>query len=102
MIDADGYIFVLGRRDHVINVGGLKVYPAEVVRVLEQVPGVTGARAFAAQDPQGEEVVHAAVTVSGPTSESEMLAFCRANLAEHKVPRQVQVVDSLEGAEGPR
>ncbi|MCB2175279.1 MAG: acyl--CoA ligase [Actinomycetales bacterium] len=99
VIDADGYIFLLGRRDHVINVGGLKVYPAEVVRALEQVPGVTGARAFAAKDPQGEEVVHAAVTVSGPTSESEILAFCRSNLAEHKVPRQVQVVDSLESAE---
>ena len=38
-----GYIRILGRRSEIINVGGWKVYPAEVEGVLEEMDGIEAA-----------------------------------------------------------
>jgi long-chain acyl-CoA synthetase len=95
VIDEEGFIFWRGRRDQVINVGGLKVYPSEVVQVLERCPAVSGARVVASRDPSGEEVVHAVVTLSQSIREQDILAYCRQHLADYKVPRRIQIVESI-------
>jgi long-chain acyl-CoA synthetase len=95
VIDEEGFIFWRGRRDQVINVGGLKVYPSEVVQVLERCPAVSGARVVAATDPSGEEVVHALVTLSQSIREQDILAYCRQHLADYKVPRRIEIVESI-------
>ena len=102
VIDADGFIFWRGRRDQVINVGGLKVYPSEVVQVLERCPDVSGARVFAARDRSGEEVVHAVVTLSQSTREQDILAFCRQHLADYKVPRRIEITESITTPEAEK
>lgn len=95
IIDEEGFIFWRGRRDQVINVGGLKVYPSEVVQVLERCPAVAGARVVASKDPSGEEVVHAVVMLSQSIREQDILAYCRQHLADYKVPRRIQIVESI-------
>ena len=95
VIDEEGFIFWRGRRDQVINVGGLKVYPSEVVQVLERCPAVSGARVVASKDPSGEEVVHAVVTLSQSIREQDILAYCRQHLADYKVPRRIEIVESI-------
>lgn len=102
LIDESGFIFWRGRRDQVINVGGLKVYPSEVVQVLERCPEVSGARVFAVRDPDGEEVVHAVVTLSQSTREQDILAHCRRYLADYKVPRRVVITDSITTPEAEK
>jgi long-chain acyl-CoA synthetase len=101
-IDAEGFVFWQGRRDQVINVGGLKVYPSEVVQVLERCPGVSAARAIAARTPGGEEVVHAIVTLSQSNREQDILDFCRQHLADYKVPRRIEIVDSIAAPEAEK
>jgi len=91
----DGFLTIVGRLDNLINVGGLKVSPEEVVQVLERHPAVGEAAVSGAPTPSGEEVVYAAVTLLGPATEAELLGFCRRHLAEHKVPRRVELVDQL-------
>jgi long-chain acyl-CoA synthetase len=49
----------------------------------------------ASRDPSGEEVVHAVVTLSQSIREQDILAYCRQHLADYKVPRRIQIVESI-------
>jgi long-chain acyl-CoA synthetase len=94
-LDDDGFLTVLGRRDAMINVGGLKVSPAEVSATLERHPAVAEAAVLGFPDGRDEEVVYAVVSLSGAADESELIEFCRESLAEHKVPRRIEIRDAL-------
>jgi acyl-CoA synthetase (AMP-forming)/AMP-acid ligase II len=94
-LDADGFLTVVGRRDALINVGGLKVSPAEVAATLEAHPAVREAGVLGVLGSQGDEVPYAVVALSGTADESELIAHCRAALAEYKVPRRIEIRDEL-------
>ena len=94
-MDADGFLTLVGRRDAMINVGGLKVSPAEVSATLERHPAVREAAVLGLPDGRDEEVVYAVVSLSAPAGEDELVAFCRDNLAGHKVPRRIEIRDEL-------
>ena len=94
-VDGDGFLTVRGRRDAMINVGGFKVAPAEVKAALERHSAVSEAAVIGVPDALGGQVVYAVVEVAGPATESELLDFCRAALAEHKVPRRIEVRGAL-------
>lgn len=96
-LDIDGYLTLHGRRHDTINVGGYKVYPLEVERVLLACPGVGEAAAFAAVDERLGQVVHAWVTASaGATPDVRaLIQSCAAQLAPYKVPRRIGVIDRL-------
>jgi acyl-CoA synthetase (AMP-forming)/AMP-acid ligase II len=95
VMDADGFLTVLGRRDALINVGGLKVSPAEVAATLEAHPAVREAGVVGVPDGHGDEVPYAVVALSGSADERELIAHCRASLAEYKVPRRIEIRDEL-------
>lgn len=94
-IDREGYLRLDGRRDDMINVGGLKVFPAEIVRILESLDGVREAAVTGAKDPHGETFVYAAVTADRPVSEEDLLRQCRGRLAEWKIPRRIDILAEL-------
>lgn len=99
--DTDGFLHLRGRRDRLINVGGLKVSPLEVQQVLEGFAGVREAAVLGGRDALGEEVVHAVVSLRSPCTEAELLDFCRRHLADYKVPRRIEIRDELpRGASG--
>ena len=95
--DADGYYYHLGRRDDLIIVGGLNVYPAEVENQIYHYPGVQETVVFAIPDKKRGHVIGAAVVPrSGqPLVAKELLTYLRANLANFKVPQEVVIRDSL-------
>ena len=78
-MDSDGFLTLVGRRDAMINVGGLKVSPAEVSANYRRF------RAWA----------QTVVALSEPVGEQELIEFCREALAEHKVPRRIEIRDEL-------
>jgi acyl-CoA synthetase (AMP-forming)/AMP-acid ligase II len=94
-IDADGFIRIRGRRDAVINIGGLKVSPQEVSEALERHPAVRQAAAVGIPDGHGDELVAAAVVLTQAVQDAELIAHCGRELAEHKVPRRIVVLDAL-------
>jgi long-chain acyl-CoA synthetase len=94
-IDDGGYLVVTGRKDAVINVGGLKVSPHEVIGVLESFPAVREAAVIGVKDEIGGSVVYAAVSLEGSASEQEILRYCRQHLADHKVPRRIDIMPNL-------
>jgi len=95
VLDADGYLRLIGRIKELINRGGEKISPREVDEVLLAHPAVAEAVCFGVPHPTwGEEVV-AAVVLREPASESELLAHCRERLADFKCPKKIHVVDSI-------
>jgi len=95
LVDEHDFLFLRGRTDDVINVGGFKVSPYEVAQVLESFTAVREAAAIGVKDANGEEVVYAVVTLKSPTTENEILAFCHSRLSDYKVPRRIDIRDEM-------
>jgi acyl-CoA synthetase (AMP-forming)/AMP-acid ligase II len=92
-LDEQGYLFVEGRADDMVVVGGENVYPVEVEQVIERVAGVEEVAVVGLPDPEYGQVL--AAFVGGSASREEILEACRADLASFKVPRRVELVDEL-------
>jgi long-chain acyl-CoA synthetase len=90
--DGAGYLYVLDRLKDMINRGGHKVFSAEVENVLSTHPQVIETAVVAHPDPVLGEKVHAFVTTRGKALDAdELRAFCRAQLADYKVPEFVTI-----------
>jgi len=95
VLDADGYLSLVGRLKEMINRGGEKIAPREIDDVLLQHPAVGEAVAFGSPHPSwGEEVV-AAVVLKGDATEKEIIAFARERLADYKVPKKLYIVEQI-------
>ena len=94
-LDEDGFLTLGGRRDALVNVGGLKVSPLEVQWALERHPAVRDAGVLGRDDGSGGRYVHAVVALAGDATERELIAHCRRELAEHKVPRRIEFREAL-------
>lgn len=93
-LDADGYLYVLDRRDDLIVSGGENVYPAEVEGALLAHPSVAEAGAIGVPDERWGRRVAAVVRLTDGASISvELLrAHCRSLLGGYKVPSEIHVV----------
>jgi o-succinylbenzoate---CoA ligase len=96
-IDEEGFLYVTDRLGDVILSGGENVLPAEVEEVLLRHPDVTDAAAIGRSDPEWQEAVTAVVVVrnGADVSADELRRHCAAELAGHKVPKQVEFVAEL-------
>ena len=97
----DGRYYFVGRRDGVINVGGLKVHPEEVEAVINQHPRVRVSMVRTRKNPiTGALVIAEVVTHTPPNGqarelEHEILEHCRGALPRHKVPAVIRFVNDL-------
>ncbi len=97
-VTAAGERFLVGRLDDVINVGGEKVFPAEVEAALLVHPQIRDAHAYRAPDPRGVrgEVVKAEVVLSeGEFDREEILSHCRSHLEPYKLPAVIESVAEI-------
>src|SRR4029077_16376239 len=94
-LDADGYLTLTGRLKELINRGGEKIGPREIDEVLLSHPAVSEAVCFGVPHPSWGEEVAAAVVLSEPVSEAEILAFCKERLAEFKRPKKIYVTSAI-------
>ena len=95
--DADGYFYVHDRKKNMIISGGENIYPAEVERVLLSHPAVAEAAVIARADPRWQEVPVACIVLRDGhrIAASDIEAFCLAELARYKVPREYRFMPSL-------
>lgn len=86
--DADGYLYVVDRKKHMIICGGENVYPAEVEQVLGTHPAVAEVAVVGTPDPKWGEAVRAVVVARpGRTiSLDEAREHCRGKIANYKLP----------------
>lgn len=94
-LDADGCLFIRGRSKDVINVAGMKFFPAEVEAVLKSHPRIREACVFAQPHPRFGEAPHARIVAAGDLTEEDVLDYCQARLAPFKIPVALEFVDAL-------
>jgi oxalate---CoA ligase len=98
-LDADGYLFLVGRSDDVINRGGEKIYPRDIEEILLAQPGVRSAAVVGAFDEVlGERPVAYVVPDAGWAAadvETLLRKTCAAELPRHKQPSEYRLVSGL-------
>jgi len=96
-VSDSGEVFLVGRKGTFVNVGGKKVNPRRVERIILGHPDVAEVHVFG-MSVQHEQAVHAAVVpVSGShgSLEEDIVEFCRSSLAPHETPHRVHVMPAL-------
>jgi acyl-coenzyme A synthetase/AMP-(fatty) acid ligase len=95
--DADGYVFVTGRRKEIIIRGGVNIAALEVTNALLQHPDLSEAATIGVPDEiYGEAVVSFVAPRAGHAMTDErLLAHCRTKLAEFKLPKAFVFLDSI-------
>jgi len=95
--DADGYYFIVGRKDELIISGGYNIYPREIEEVLYQHTDIIEAAVVGVKDQHLGAAPKAFIALkSGRSLTVEMVQdFCRAHLAAYKIPRKVDIMPEL-------
>jgi fatty-acyl-CoA synthase len=101
-MDERGYLTFVGRKTDMIISGGFNVYPLEVEEVLYRLPFVALTAVVGLPDPELGEVVCACIVLREgmKAGREEVIEYCRRQLANYKVPRRVEFMDSLPATLG--
>ena len=97
VMDDRGYLRITDRIKDMFIMGGFNCYPAEIESVMFTHPDVAQVAVIGVPDDRMGEVGMAFVVPApgaAPTPQS-IIAWCRENMANYKVPRSVEIVDSL-------
>lgn len=92
-LDDDGYLFIEGRADDMVVVGGENIYPVEIEGVIEDVEGVDEVAVLGVPDEEYGEVLVAFVV--GSADPEQIKKVCEQELASFKVPRRIEMRDEL-------
>ncbi len=95
--DADGYFYVVGRKQEMYISGGENVYPAQVERALQQHEAVSLAAVVGVPDEKWGETGWAFCQLQPDhvASESELVAWCQQQLAKFQCPTKVVIMAEL-------
>ena len=96
-VDADGFLYFVGRTDDIIKTRGEKVSPLEVENALVGITGVSEAAVVGVPDDTLGQAIHAYVVLGGGVelTSQEVIAACRLTLEAFMVPQQVTFLDEL-------
>jgi acyl-CoA synthetase (AMP-forming)/AMP-acid ligase II len=95
VLDAEGYLTLVGRLKELINRGGEKISPREIDEVLLTHPQIAEAVCFGVPHPTWGEEVAAAVVLREPVPEADLQAFCKERLADYKRPKQIHITETI-------
>ena len=96
-IGSDGNLRITDRKKDMFIVGGFNAFPAEIEGILLTHPGVSQVAVVGVPDQRLGEVGRAYVIPrsGAAVDEPSIIAWCRDNMANYKVPRSVVFVDEL-------
>lgn len=97
VIDADGYVQIVGRNKDLIISGGFNIYPKEIEEVLDAQDGVLESAVVGVAHPDfGETPVGVLVPKAGETPDLDRIAkHLHDTLARFKHPRKLVMMDAL-------
>ena len=94
-IDADGFLWILGRADQAIIRGGFKVMPDDVRTALESHPAVQGAAVVGRPDERLGETPVAMVELRETVEAATLLDHLRTRLARYEIPTDIAIVEQI-------
>ena len=107
--DEEGYIYLCDRAKDMLIVGGYKVFSVEVEEKLQSLPMIALSAVVGQADPDrpGNDIVNLFVELTAETKQnmgdekeqtkikSEILAFCKKQMAPYKVPKVIHIIDAI-------
>ena len=101
-LDADGYLFIVGRKKEMVVRGGMNIYADDVESVLQAHPEVVEAAVVGIpHEVLGEDIAAYVVLRPGATlSTADLQGFASERLADYKVPRRVHYLAALPSNPG--
>ncbi len=95
--DADGFIYIVGRKVEMIISSGENIYPAEVERAIQALPGIQEAAVVGMPDAKRGEVVAAFVMAqkNAKISEADVINVLSGKIAHYKIPKRIIFVDEF-------
>lgn len=96
-MDENGYLFLVGRRDDVINIGGLKVAPTEVEDVAQRFESVAECACAPYDDARfGKALQMFLVLKKGfDFDQADFISFLESRLEAYKIPKRIEVIDAI-------
>jgi HIP---CoA ligase len=97
VIDDEGYLMITDRKKDMFIVGGFNCYPAEIEKILSAHPAIAQVAVIGVPDARLGEVGKAFVVLRAAqhADSASIIDWSRANMANYKVPRFVEIVASL-------
>lgn len=95
--DEEGYLYVVDRAKDMFISGGENVYPAEIEKVIRNIPGVSVVSVIGVHNELWGEVPQAFIVkeANADLTPGAVVDHCRSQLAKYKVPGKIEFVDSL-------
>ena len=95
--DKEGYLFLKGRSDEIINVGGEKVMPIEIEQTIKNIPGVEDAVAFGIEHEIFGQTIKLNIIKSknSDIDKAQILSYCIKNLERFKIPSKIDFVEKI-------
>ena len=95
--DDNGYLYLVGRFDDVINIGGEKVMPDEIEEIVKQIDGVENVVAFGIDHEIFGQVIklHVVKSENSNLEKLSIIKFCMKNLEKYKIPSKIDFVTNI-------
>jgi long-chain acyl-CoA synthetase len=96
-LDNENYLFLKGRKDDIINIGGEKVSPFEIEEVVKEIPEVIDVAAFGIKNEIFGQVIKLHIIKSKELNldKSKILIHCIKNLEKFKIPNKIDFVEEI-------
>ena len=94
-VGAAGYLFLSGRIDHVLNMGGDKIDPRLIEELLDEQPEIIGSAVVAVNLDTGIPVLVAAVEALAPFDSEALRRLCHKRLGRIYMPHAIVKIDAL-------
>jgi acyl-CoA synthetase (AMP-forming)/AMP-acid ligase II len=97
VMDTNGYLKITDRMKDMFIVGGFNCYPAEIENMLATCEGVAQSAVIGIPDERMGEVAMAYIVpkTSSDITAEKVIAWCKQNMANYKVPRRVEIIDAF-------
>lgn len=96
-MDADGYFYMVNRKNDMIITGGENVYPSHIEEVLHEHEAIKDVAVIGVPDEKWGEAIHAVAipATDAEPSTDEIREFCRGQVADYEIPKDVDYVEAL-------
>lgn len=94
-MDHEGYVYLAGRADNMINQGGFHVYPAEIEKVISKLEKVKEVKVEGVPDDVLGQRIKAKVTPheNADLSADEIYSFCYEHMENSKIPKIIEILN---------
>jgi long-chain acyl-CoA synthetase len=97
VLDEEGFLFIRDRKKDMVIVKGLKVFPAQLERLINHHPKIQESAVIGLPAPDGNEIMKCFVVAKQGVEidKHEVMAHIKANMDPYKRPKEVEIVESL-------